>query len=286
MQPQPYGVLRDRSGATRVLVLAHFRSHPEARLADAARAIGVTIQAVSTYVRQLMADGHLHRSEGAYQVTPRGEEQLRERVRALTAAVDELAGEVADVPVTSAVAHAPIRPGQQVRLWMDGGDLAAAPGAGSSTGTATHAAEFGDEVIVTGLAGVAPLEPGRIHIISLPGPAEGGIAALGAWLDGAQADPAERSRTAPSAPLPSTPKSGELVAALGTGARILAGRRHGRVDLDFAATEAAFNAAERGMNVRFYVTRDHLARTLDQLEARNAHTLQRIRINVGEDTDA
>ncbi len=217
-----------------------------------ARQLDLTTQAVSVQAQELL-DAGLAVDDDGLRPTPQGIEMLHGDTEALTAAVQGLRAPVADIETLSAVASTHIQAGQVVGLWMRGGDLVADPArVGNSRGIAVAAAAPGDEVCVRNPQGVVELTPGTIHIIRVPEPDQGGIAtvAMGAL----------------------SPHHG-LVAAVGTGATILA-RRMGRLDMPFAGADAALNAAQRGLDVRLYVSGDQVADALRVIEAGNRGPLQ------------
>jgi putative transcriptional regulator len=268
----PVRALRDRTGTTRLLILAELHKQPGATLSDVAKSMGITVQAVSAHARQLAAKGWLRHDEGGYAVAARGVQALHEGIRHLRDAVQAMAQPLDVIQVASAIALEPVRAGQDVGLFMVEGDLAAKPGADApSRGKAQNAAKAGGEVVVSDLRGIVQLEPGRLTVLVVPGPAEGGsgqvdVPALRRVLD-------RRSRT-------------HRIGAHGTGARILArglaaaGSRP--PDFEFAADRAAFNAAERGLDVLLFVTRDRLAEVMDGFSRLNQETLRRVPVEVLE----
>lgn len=265
-------ILRDRSGLTRVLILAELERAPGATLSDVARRLGVTVQAISAYAKDLTAEGLLAGDDSATgaRVTPRGMQELHEGVRHLRAAVDAVATPLSIIRATSAVAAARIKAGERVGLYMQEGDLAAKPRWRSpSTGRAVNDADVGDEVVVRDLEGLVELAPGPIGVVALPSPLEGGVARVDV--------PRLRALLRDAKP--------QKVGALGTGAAILA-RRLGDVHFEFAADRAAFNAAERGLRVRLFVTRDRLPDAMRAFEELNAGTLRRVAVDVVDAPEA
>ncbi len=191
-------------------------------------------------------------------------------------ALDVLGERLAVIQVTSAVAAAPVRPGDEVGLFMHEGDLAAKPGrTAPSRGMARNGARNGEEVIVGDLKGMVDLEPGRLTVITVPSPEEGGVARV----DAAALRTRLRGRPKP-----------DRVGAHGTGARILARsltkEGAGRLDFEFAADRAAFNAAERGLDVHLYCSRDRLPDLTETLERLNADTLRRVPVDLLEAPEA
>lgn len=260
--------LRDKSGVTRILILAELERAPGATLSEVAERLGVTVQAVSTYAKSLTADGLLQENVPGQRVTPLGLQRLHEGVRMLRSAVDAVAAPLAVIRVTSAVAATRVKEGERVGLVMQDGDLSAkARLRASSSGRALHDAEPGDELVVGDLTGLVDLQPGRIVVVALPSPMEGGtrlvdVPRLRALLKD----------------LPRHKKTG----AVGTGAAILARRLAGALDFEFAAERAAFNAAERGLDARLFVTRDRLPDVMLTFEELNGGTLRRVAVEVVE----
>jgi predicted transcriptional regulator len=257
--------LRDRTATTRVLILATLEARPTATLSDVAETLGVTVQAISAHAQEMARQGLLELSEGSYRPTAKGRQVLHEGVRQLRDAVTALADPLDVIQVASAVAAAPIAAGQEVGLFMADGELEARPSANApSRGRAAAGAKPGDEVIVAELKGMVKLEPGHLTVVSLPGPAEGGIARVDA----------ARLRKLLAGYRP------RKVGAHGTGAHILARRLVGEglpsLDFAFAADRACFNAAERGLDVLLLVTRDRLSEVMQAFERLNAATLRRV----------
>lgn len=277
--------LRDRTGITRLLILAELERRPGTTLSEIATALGVTVQAISTHAKDLASRGWLRADDGDYRATPKGLQSLHEGVRHLRDSVTALALPLDVIQLASAVAAAPIRAGDAVGLFMEEGDLAARPAREApSRGRARNGAKTGEEVVVGDLQGMVKLDPGRLFIVSLPGPAEGGIAAVDR-----EALRKLLTRKAPHS-APAQAAAGRPAAlrmgAHGTGARVLARwlakEGHGRLDFEFAADRAAFNAAERGLDVLLLATRDRLAEVMESFERLNAQTLRRVPVELVE----
>ena len=265
--------LRDRTAITRLLILGELERRPGTTLSDVAVSLGVTVQAVSAHAKDLAQMGWLHSDEGAYRATPKGLQSLHEGVRHLRDAIGALAAPLDVIQLTSAVAAAPLQAGDPVGLFMEEGDLAARPSKDApSRGRARNSAKAGDEVIVGDLQGMVKLDPGKLTLVSLPGPAEGGIAAI--------------DREALRKAIARREGGAGRMGAHGTGARVLARwlakEGHGRLDFEFAADRAAFNAAERGLDVLLLVTRDRLAEVMESFERLNSETLRRVPVELVE----
>lgn len=264
--------LRDKAGITRLLVMAELEKDPGATLSEVADRLGVTVQAVSTYAKALVSEGLLEAGPHGHRLTPPGLQALHEGVRRLRNALDSVSAPLAVIRTTSAVALTRIKAGERVGLVMQEGDLGArARHRASSMGRALHDADVGDEIVVTDLTGLVDLQPGRIHVVAVPGPVEGGIGRV---------DLPRLRAMLKDAPRP------DKVGAVGTGARILARRLAGEVHFEFAAERAAFNAAERGLRVRLFVSRERLPDVMAAFEEQNGGTLRRVGVDLLEAPDA
>jgi len=273
--------LRDRTGITRLLILAELERRPGTTLSDVADALGVTVQAVSAHAKDLSSLGWLRSEEGAYRATPKGLQSLHEGVRSLRDAVGALAAPLDVIQLASAVAASAVQAGDAVGLFMEEGDLAARPAkeaSASSRGRARNSAKAGEEVVVGDLQGMVKLDPGRLTLVSLPGPAEGGIAAID--REALRRSIGRKGSAAAAGP------GGARMGAHGTGARVLARwlakEGAGRLDFEFAADRAAFNAAERGLDVLLLVTRDRLPEVMEAFERLNSETLRRVPVELVE----
>lgn len=257
---------RERKRLTELLVLREILLAPSS-LRGVATRLGVTVQAVSVHVRRMTKAGLVERGDAGYQPTAPGIQALQEGFRDLKRSVDDTLARMTVVKATSAVAGNAIREGDRVGLLMEAGVLVARTGRGaSSTGVAVHDAADGEEVLVRDLAGVVDLRPGRLVVLRVPAPEEGGS-----------------RRVAPRklrALLRERGVHPDRVAALGTPARVLSARLQLAPPLDFAPVEAAFHAAELGLSVVLLVSRELVKDALAVLDARNERTLVRVPIEI------
>lgn len=247
VQAGALSALAARGEGTRLAVLALFLRSSNASRSTVGTELGITPQAVSAQVADLRRRGWLT-DEEPLQVTPAGVQALADGAGRLRRAVEELLQPLAQIRAVSAQARCALKEGQAVGLWMEDGDLMADEDVrAGSHGVARCDAQPGQEVVVEALSGVVGLIPGTVTVVRLPGPAQGGIAAV------------DRGRLAAMAP------KGGRIGVVGTGARILA-EDLGRLDFAFAATAAAMNAALRGVDTWLLVTADRLSEVLEELQ--------------------
>lgn len=261
--------LRDRTWMTETAVLFLLHADPTLRLTGVADRLEVTVQAVSNYAKALAADGLLAQDEGsgAYRVTAAGVEALHDRVGEVKRIVDGAYRRLSVVTETTAMAGEAICEGDPVGLVMEDGLLVAYPDRdASSTGTAATSASAGEIVAVSDLDGILDIRPGRIHLVRVPAdPAaqDLGASALAEFLD-------RRGITY------------GRVAGLGTEAKLLA-RTLDAPLLEFAPVDAAFEAAQLGLDVLLLSTTDQLKTAVATLEFSNEDAPARVRYSVHED---
>lgn len=253
-------VLDDKRAATRFRILVEIADRqPAVSQGEIADVVGVTSQAVSEYIRELVEDGLVVKEgRSRYRVTNEGVDWLLRSATDVRRFADRVADDVlGGVQEDAAIATAEIEDGETVTLHMDDGLLHASPGdAGPATGTATTDAEAGTEVGVSGFEGVIDFAPGEVEVYQIPPVRSGGSREVdGTALADACADKG-------------------VVLAAGVEA-IVALRRAGQEpDVNFAAGEVAAEAASRGVDVIVVATADEVGGVTDPLrEAGTAYSV-------------
>jgi putative transcriptional regulator len=163
--------------ATKFQILAEIAANqPDIQQRDIARRLNVSPQAVSDYVKELIKDGWLS-SEGRskYRVTREGVDWMLKGLRDWQTYFATVQKSLANISVCAAVADCDISKGQKVGLVMKEGLLFATdkPGTGAS-GTAFSGARKGEDVGVSTIGGIVPLEIGRTTVLRLPSIQRGG----------------------------------------------------------------------------------------------------------------
>ena len=170
--------LADKRTATRFRVLVEIADRqPAVSQGEIADAVGVTSQAVSEYIRELVDDG-LVRKEGRsrYAVTKEGVDWLFQEARSLQRFADHVTNDVlGSVQEDTAIATDAITAGQQVTLSLEAGLLHATPGDdGPATGVATTDADAGTDVSVTSFEGIIEMTTGTVTVVQVPPARDGG----------------------------------------------------------------------------------------------------------------
>ncbi|WP_336361240.1 DUF7839 domain-containing protein [Haladaptatus sp. ZSTT2] len=243
-------VLENKRAATRFRILVEIADRqPAVSQGEIATAVGVTSQAVSEYIRDLVDEG-LVRKEGRsrYRVTKEGVDWLFQAATDVRRFAEHVTDDVlGNVGEDAAIATDSVEAGETVTLSIVDGLLHATPGDdGPATGVTTTLAEEGKVVGVTGFSGVIDLEPGLVTVYQVPpiraGTDEVDLETLAKACEGA-----------------------DLVAAMGVEAVGTLRSLSLTPDTIFAAGEVAADAASRGLDVVVVTTINTAGRVTDAL---------------------
>jgi putative transcriptional regulator len=228
-------VLSSKRDATEYRILVQIAERqPAVSQREIADAIGITSQAVSNYLQDLVERGAVEKGgRGRYEVTKEGVDWLISQTDRLRSFVEHVSESViGQVDIESALATAPISEGQRVSLSMRDGYLHATPGdAGSATAVAVTDAGTDREVGVTDFEGVVDYDLGTVTVVPVPTVRNGGSQRVDAAVVAAQAG------------------DHDLVAAAGVEAAAVARAAGVGIDLRFATPEAVKEAAAKGLDV-------------------------------------
>jgi putative transcriptional regulator len=243
--------LADKRTATRLRVLVEIADRqPAVSQGEIAEAVGVTSQAVSEYIRDLVDEGLVEKEgRSRYRVTKEGVDWLFDEARALRRYADHVTDDVLEsVSEDAAVATVAVEAGETVTLSLRDGLLHATPGDdGPATGVATADAPAGGDVSVTAFEGVIDIDPGTVTVYQVPPARSGGS-------DGVDRDA-----------LAAACDDAALVVAAGVEA-VVACRRSGvEPAVTVAAGSVAAEAAARGRDVAVVAAADAVGRVTDAL---------------------
>jgi putative transcriptional regulator len=245
------GALEDKRTATRLRVLVEIADRqPAVSQGEIAEAVGVTSQAVSEYIRDLVADGYVEKeARSRYSVTKEGVDWLFQQAKDLRRYADHVTDDVLEsVQEDAAIATEAVADGETVTLSLREGLLHATPGdEGPATGVATTDAAAGEDVSVTGFEGVMEIEPGRVTVVQVPLARSGGSGAV-------ETDA-----------LASVCADADVVVAAGVEAVVALRTADVAIETSFAAGEVAAAAAARGLDATVVATADLVGRVTDAL---------------------
>ncbi len=246
--PGMIDVLDNKRAATRFRILVEIAERqPAVSQGEIADAVGVTSQAVSEYIRDLVEDGFVEKEgRSRYRVTNEGVDWLFSAATDVRRFADHVTEDVlGSVQEDAAVAVEDIAEGETVTLFMDEGLLRARPGEDGATGVATTDAAASKVVGVTGFEGVIELQPGEVDIIQVP--------------------PVRSDETPDNERIRDATGSADLVTAAGVEAVGVLRELEIESRTHFAAGEVAADAASRGLDVVVVATTDAVGRVTDAL---------------------
>ncbi|MDH4067395.1 MAG: winged helix-turn-helix transcriptional regulator [Dehalococcoidia bacterium] len=171
-------ILQSKNLATKFQIMVEIGAHqPNIQQKDIAPRLGITSQAVSEYIKELIKDGWLS-SEGRsrYKVTKEGVDWILQMSRQLHSYAWSVSKVVADISTTTAIADSDLPVGQPASLYMKDGLLFASKskkGKGAKGITVT-AAEKGQDVAIRSIQGVIKLESAKVTIGKVPNVQDGG----------------------------------------------------------------------------------------------------------------
>jgi len=229
-------VLRSKREATAYRILVEVADRqPAVSQQEIAEAVGVTAQAVSDYLSDLVEEGYVRRGgRGRYEVTKEGVDWLISRTDALREYVEHVsAAVVGGVDVEAAIADGDVSEGATVGLSMREGVLHATPEADLEGATAVAVADAaaGEDVAVTNFEGILDFAPGSVTIVSVPQVDDGGSRAVSPDLVAEHA------------------ASHDLLAVAGTEALVAVRRADCDPDVRFGTPAAVREAATKGLDV-------------------------------------
>lgn len=252
---QRSAVLESKRDATRYQILVEIAERqPAVSQREIADTIGVTSQAVSNYLRELVEDDYVEKGgRGRYKVTKEGVDWLISETDALEAYTSRVSEEVVGrVDIESALATGTIAEGERVSLTMREGVLHATPGAADgATAVAITSAGAGEDVGITDFDGVVDYELGTVTVISVPLVQDGGSRRVATEMVDRQAE------------------THDLLAAAGPEAVATARRADRSPDITFGTVDAVREAALKGLDVLLLAVTDELSAHTDRLRDDN-----------------
>jgi putative transcriptional regulator len=244
-------VLRSKRDASRYQILVAIADRqPAVSQQEIADTVGITAQAVSDYVQELVEEGYVEtRGRGRYEVTKEGVDWLISRTDDLREFTQFVSEEViGQVETETAIATDDIETGERVTLSMTDGTLCATPnGSGSATALAITNANEGQDVGVTDFEGLHEYDIGEVTMLVVPDIRDGGSRAV------------EHETVAQLA------AEHDFIAVSGTEALATARSADVTPDLRFGTVSAVPAAAARGIPVLLLVTDAGLSRHTERL---------------------
>ena len=246
-----YVILRSKREATRFQILVEIAEHqPAVRQQEIAGKLGVTPQAVSEYIRELVDEGLVTaHGRGRYEVTKNGIEWVLRHAEALESYARHINRDIIQqVAVWTAIARDEIHKGDTVGVLMQDGWLYATKEEQSATGLATMDAEPGEDLGVARLNGIIKHEEGLIHVCKVPRVERGG------------------SRQVRIDLLRDAVRDTEMVAAVGLESYVALKKADIKPDMFFGSREGVIEAAFHGRECAILIVDEEFTDFLKRLE--------------------
>lgn len=246
-------LLSSKSGITKFQILIEVAAHqPNVRQKEIAEKIGVTPQAVSEYIKELVAEG-LVSSEGRvrYRITKQGVEWVLENAAEMKRYAKFVMSDIiSHVSTWTAITEEDVNAEQEVYLTMRNGLLyVSTQNVTNATGTTISSALKGEDVGVTDLMGLIDLENASITVCKIPRVERGG------------------SKNVDLARLKGLIRSKSYLATIGVES-LIALRRVGREpDVMFGAKESVIEAAFHGLSSLVLAIDEEVPGILSRLES-------------------
>lgn len=248
-------LLHSKSGITKFQILIEVATHqPNVRQKEIAEKIGVTPQAVSEYIKELVAEGFVN-SEGRvrYRITKKGVEWVLENAGEMKRYASYVMGDIiSHVSTWTAIAEEDLSMGQNVYLNMRDGLLyVGTKGVANATGVTISDAKEGMDVGVTDLTGLIDLENASVTICKVPRVERGG------------------SKNVDLDRLEALVRSKPYIASIGVESLISLKRINVVPDVMFGAKEAIVEAAFHGLSSLVVSIDEEVPTILSRLEGEN-----------------
>lgn len=244
-------ILRSKKEITKFQILVEIAGHqPDVMQKEIAESIGITPQAVSEYIKDLVSEGYLF-SDGRmrYRITKNGVEWVLERAIELKKYARFVMEDiVSHISVATAIARGKFTKGDAVSLMMENGLLFAGTD-GDVTGITISDAEVGEDVGVTDLKGMISFPQVNITICKVPRVEKGG------------------SRSVDLEMLKSRSIDKPYIAAIGVEALISLRKISIQPNILFGAKESVVEAAFHGLSSLVVSVDEEVPSLLNRLEA-------------------
>jgi putative transcriptional regulator len=246
-----YLILRSKRETTRFQILVEIAEHqPAVRQQEIAEKLGITPQAVSEYIRELVDDGMVSAyGRGRYEVTHKGVEWVLTNAEALESYGRHVTRDVVQqVSVWTAVAAEDLKKGDSVGVYMEKGWLFASKKAQSAMGEAVMDARKGMDVGIARLSGIIDHQEGLVHVCKIPRIQRGG------------------SRNVKKKELLKIADDADMVGVVGLEAYIALEQAGIKPDMFFGAREGVIEAAFHGIDCAIFVVDEEFTDFLKRLE--------------------
>lgn len=244
-------ILRSKREVSRFQILVEIAEHqPAVRQQAIADKIGVTPQAISEYIRELVDEGMVSMSgRSNYVVTKTGVAWVMENAASLESYIRHIRRDIIQhISVWTAVAADNLKTGDVVGLYMKDGYLYAGRKLQSATATVYADAQKNEDVGIVDVNGIIDHHEGTIHVCKVPRIQHGG------------------SRRVQKEKLKEIVALAGMTAAVGIEASVALKSVGRNPDLFYGASDGVIEAALHGITSVLVIVDDELSNFLKRLE--------------------
>jgi putative transcriptional regulator len=246
-----YTILRNKRDVSRFQILVEIAEHqPAVRQQEIAAMLGVTPQAISEYIRDLVDEGMIKApGRGRYEVTREGIEWILQNAELLEVYARHIRHDIIhQVAIWTAIASEDLKKGDDAGVYMKNGILYASLSPSVAHGKVTGDTPRGEETGVAKLEGIIEHKESVVQVCKVPRVERGG------------------SRKVRLDQLAEVIGTVAVVACVGLEAWVSL-KKVGRVpDLYFGSREGAIEAALHGITCAIVIVDEFLTDFLKQLE--------------------
>jgi putative transcriptional regulator len=263
-------LLQDKGEFTKFQILLEImKNQPHVKQKDISDTIGITIQAISKYFKNLTKEGLLEAgSERAdYRLTQKGVIKLREELKNLDAYVKSVKNELKIDHAWIAITTLPVKINEQVGLITKGGVFYTVPVNDPNVeaiGYATNDANAGEDLGLKDLKGKIKLKQGKILIIKLPSIRNGG----------------SRNTDIPKIKNLIDEFKPDRIGVMGAVGRAVINKLEVKADIEFGISHASVIAASRGLNVIVLVVGRMVNKMIQEIDTQNMRSANDITYEV------
>lgn len=244
-------ILQNKNAATRFQIMVEIAaSGPSIPQKSIAARLGVTPQAISDYIQQLVEEELIvSMGRSNYKVSTKGVNWILSGLRELRSYFSSVEKAITNITICAAIAESDIQEGQGVGLKMKDGLLIATGQAdGGARGVAVSSANQGEDVDIANIEGLVELTKGKVMILQVPAIQKGGSK---------QVDPEKLKKYV---------IDGEQLGAIGIEALIALRRINTEPRYLYGVTDAAIEAAQCGLSFIIVSTDDAVPELMRRLQ--------------------
>ncbi|NPA62705.1 MAG: winged helix-turn-helix transcriptional regulator [Methanococci archaeon] len=229
------------------------RKQPHIKQKEIAENLGVTVQAVSEHIRNLVKEGYVKsRGRGEYVVTEKGLRKLKNWISEFRDYLDEINTAVYRYKdIWPAIANEDIEDGEIVYLFMRRGLLyASKEPKGKAKAKVLYGGKKGEDISICEIKGIIDVPKGKVIVFRIPPEVVGGSRAVNYDLIKEIMNELDNY----------------VIATMGTVAYVVASKLNVEPEIRFAVPEAIVNACNRGCNVIALITGKMAEKVIKKLD--------------------